>query len=294
MVSGEKGARVKRVIKTAKDLNELVMFEHTVFSLPFIFMAMIVAAGGWFGWKLFVLGLLAAVSARNFAMAFNRYIDRQYDKDNPRTAGRPSVDGRLKPGVIMLFMVSNAFLFIMVSFFINDLAFALSIPFLVILAFYSYAKRFSYLAHLFLGIALGLAPVAGAIAILGEIPLWSLLLSLGVLFWVAGFDLLYALQDMEFDKERGLHSIPARFGLTKTLWISRTFHLLSLSFWGLFLYLAPPAISMMSWVGLCVAGLMLLWEQWLVHRGLENINRAFFTVNGYLGFIFLAFIILDV
>jgi len=284
---------VQRVIKTVKDLNELVMFQHTVFSLPFIFMAMVVAADGWFGWKLFVLGLFAAVTARNFAMAFNRYIDRKFDKENPRTAGRPSVDGRLRPGVIMLFMVMNAVFFVLVSFYINDLAFALSLPFLGILAFYSYAKRFSYLAHVFLGIALGLAPIAGAIAVTGTIPLWSLLLSLGVLFWVAGFDLLYALQDMEFDKGKGLHSIPAHFGLEKTLWISRSFHLLSILFWSQFIHHAP-ALSLTSWLGLGVAGMMLVWEQWLVHRGLENINRAFFTVNGYLGFIFLAFIIMDV
>lgn len=268
------------------------MFQHTVFSLPFIFMAMFVAAEGWFGWKLFVLGLFAAVTARNFAMSFNRYIDRKYDRENPRTKSRPSVDGRLRPGVILFFMIMNAVFFIAVSFFINPLAFALSIPFLGILAFYSYVKRFSPSAHLFLGLALGLAPIAGAVAVTGTVPVWSVLLAVGVLFWVAGFDLLYALQDMEYDKERGLHSIPARFGLGNTLWISRSFHLFSVLSWAAFIQ-AVPVLSTYSLGGLAVSAAMLFWEQYLVYKGLENINRAFFTINGYLGFIFLFFVIMD-
>jgi 4-hydroxybenzoate polyprenyltransferase len=279
-------------MKKAKEFNELVMFQHTVFSLPFIFMAMVVAANGWFGWKLFTLGLFAAVTARNFAMSFNRYIDRRFDRENPRTRGRPSVDGRLRPGVVLFFTVLNALFFIAVSFYINELAFYLALPFLGVLAFYSYVKRFSATAHLFLGLALGLAPIAGAVAVTGSVPVWSVLLAGGVLFWVAGFDLLYALQDMAYDKERGLHSVPAKFGLNKTLWISRGFHLLSILFWGAFIGFSP-ALSTLSLVGLLAASLMLVWEQTLVHRGLENINRAFFTVNGYLGFIFLFFVVLD-
>lgn len=269
------------------------MFQHTVFSLPFIFMAMVVAANGWFGWKLFVLGLFAAVTARNFAMSFNRYVDRKFDRENPRTKSRPSVDGRLNPAAVLLFTIMNAVFFVAVSFYINPLAFYLSVPFLAILAFYSLVKRFSSSAHLFLGLALGLAPIAGAIAVTGEIPLWSVWLALGVLFWVAGFDLLYALQDMEYDKQKGLHSIPAKFGLTGTLWISRTFHLLCVGFWIAFI-MTCGILHELAWVGLGVASAMLLWEQYLVHKGLENINRAFFTVNGYLGFIFLFFIIWDV
>lgn len=286
------GYCVKRIIKTIKDFNELVMFQHTVFSLPFIFMAMFVAAEGWFGWRLFVLGLFAAVTARNFAMSFNRYIDRKYDRENPRTKGRPSVDGRLNPAVVLLFTIINAVFFVAVSFYINPLAFYLSVPFLGILAFYSYVKRFSASAHLFLGLALGLAPIAGAVAVTGSVPVWSVLLAAGVLFWVAGFDLLYALQDMEYDKERGLHSIPAKFGLKGTLWISRSFHLLSVLFWSAFV-MSVPVLSTFSIAGLAVATAMLLWEQYLVHKGLENINRAFFTVNGYLGFIFLFFVVMD-
>lgn len=283
---------MKRVIKKAKDFNELVMFEHTVFSLPFILIAMFVAANGWFGWKLLALGIFATVTARNFAMSFNRYIDKEFDKENPRTKKRPSVDGRLSTGAIKLFVVINAIFFVLVSKYINELAFYLSVPFLIILAFYSYVKRFSSLAHIFLGLALGLAPIAGAIAVEGAVPLWSIYLACGVLFWVAGFDLLYALQDMEYDKERGLHSIPAKFGLKKTLLISKTFHLLSVFFWVLFIY-NTAYLSYFAWIGVFVSAMMLLFEHHLIGKGLENINKVFFTINGYLGFVFLFFIIMD-
>lgn len=216
--------------------SELVVFEHTLFSLPFIFIAMVVAAGGWFGFELFVLGLLAAASARNFAMGFNRLVDRKFDALNPRTASRPSVDGRLGIRAMTLFVVLNAILFIFVSFLINPLAFKLSFPFIVILGAYSLIKRVSFTAHLFLGLALGLAPIAGAVAVLGTIPLWAVVLSIGVTFWVAGFDLLYALQDREFDAKMGLYSIPARFGTENTLIIARIFHAITFLSWLFFVY----------------------------------------------------------
>lgn len=277
--------------ETLHNFNELVMFKHTIFSIPFIMIAMVVSAQGWFGFTLLGLGLLAAVTARNFAMAFNRFIDRKYDKDNPRTASRPSVDGRISGNQMFLFLVVNAVAFIVVSFFINDLAFKLAFPFLIILGAYSYFKRFSFLAHLFLGLALGLAPIAGAIAVLGDVPLWTYLLSIGVMFWVAGFDLLYALQDMEYDKSVGLHSIPARFGLEGTLKISRGFHFLTGLFWFAFALTAP--VGILTIVAVTLASATLFWEQYVVTKGLENINRAFFTANGYLGIVFLILVILD-
>ncbi len=273
------------------NFNELVMFKHTVFSLPFIMIAMVVSAQGWFGFSLLFLGLVAATSARSFAMAFNRFVDRDVDKDNPRTANRPSVDGRVSPKQQLLFIIVSASIFIVVSYFINDLAFTLSLPFLIILGAYSLFKRFSYLAHLFLGLALGLAPIAGAIAVLGEVPLWTFLLSIGVMFWVAGFDLLYALQDMEYDKRVGLHSIPARFGLEGTLKISRSFHFITVCFWFAFAVIAP--VGNMTIIAVALASATLFWEQYVVSRGLENINQAFFTANGYLGIVFLIFVILD-
>jgi len=268
------------------------MFKHSIFSLPFIFIAMLVAADGWFGWKLLFLGTLAAVTARNFAMGVNRYLDRDIDILNPRTKGRPSVDGRVSEGQMLFFIVVNALLFIAVAYFINALAFKLSVPILLVLGAYTLFKRFSALAHLILGVSLGLAPIAGVVAVSGEITGWSLYLALGVMFWVAGFDLLYSLQDMEFDKANDLHSIPSRFGAQKTMWIARLFHLLTVLLWGLFVFSAQLGI----WAELAVlfSAVMLAYEHYLVNKDFTKIDKAFFTVNGYLGFVFLLFTILEV
>lgn len=282
---------MKELAKKLQHFNELVMFQHSVFSLPFIFIAMIVAADGWFGFSLLILGALAAVSARNAAMGFNRFVDRVYDKDNPRTAGRPSVDGRLDGTSIAIFTVVNAVVFSAVAYFINDLAFWLSFPVMAILLSYSYFKRFSSMAHVVLGISLGLAPMAGSIAVLGTVPIWAVWLSLGVVFWVAGFDLLYSLQDIEFDRERGLHSIPSRFGSAATLKISALFHGLTIFFWVLFV--KEAGLGWFGWGAVVFSSLMLAYEHYLVRKDFTQIDRAFFTVNGYLGFVFIALIILD-
>ena len=279
-------------MKKLSDFSELVMFQHSVFSLPFIFIAMLTAAHGWFGWKLLFLGALAAVTARNFAMGVNRYLDRDIDQINPRTKNRPSVDGRVSSKDIRLFIVGNAILFIVVSYFINTLALILSVPILAILAGYSYFKRFSASAHLVLGVSLGLAPIAGAVAVLGEIPLWSVYLAIGVMFWVAGFDLLYSLQDMEFDRKNNLHSIPAKLGEKNTLTIARLFHLLAVVFWGL--YVGPSNIGSYGTMAVIVSALLLGYEHLLVLEDPGNIDKAFFTVNGYLGFVFLFFIVIGV
>ena len=274
------------------NFSELVMFQHSIFSLPFIFIAMLTAAHGWFGWKLLFLGALAAVSARNFAMGVNRYLDRDIDQINPRTKNRPSVDGRVSTKDMQLFIAGNALLFIVVAYFINTLALLLSVPILGILAGYTYFKRFSASAHLVLGVSLGLAPIAGAVAVLGEIPLWSAYLAIGVMFWVAGFDLLYSLQDMEFDRQNNLHSIPAKLGEKKTLLIARVFHLLAIVFWGL--YVGPSEIGSYGTMAVIVSALLLGYEHLLVLEDPNNIDKAFFTVNGYLGFVFLLFVIIGV
>lgn len=282
---------MQRYINKLKDFNELVMFEHSIFSLPFIFIAMIVAADGWFGFTLLIFGAFAAISARNFAMGVNRFADRDIDALNPRTMSRPNVDGRLDASSILLFISVNAIAFIAVAFMINPLAFTLSFPILLILASYSYFKRFSSLAHIVLGISLGLAPIAGVVAVSAEITPWSVLLSLGVIFWVAGFDLLYSLQDMEFDKKSGLHSIPSKYGSEATLLISSFFHLLTLLFWSLFVWVA--GLGAFAYIALILSACMLGYEHYLVRKDFTKIDRAFFTVNGYLGIAFLIFIILD-
>lgn len=287
---------MERFWNKLNDINELIMFKHSVFSLPFIFIAMIVASkvetgSVWFGFKLLILGLLAAVSARNFAMAFNRYADRDIDKHNPRTATRPSVDGRIGRSNMQMFIVLNAALFIFVAYLINDLAFSLSVPILVILGGYSLFKRFSPYAHLVLGISLGLAPIAGVVAVLESIPLWSVLLSLGVMFWVAGFDLLYSLQDMEYDKANGLFSIPSVYGKEATFLISRLFHGLTVLFW--FLFILSAELGFFAYVGVLISAVILTWEHRIVIQDFTKIDRAFFTLNGYLGIIFFIFIFMD-
>ncbi len=272
--------------------SELVMFKHSVFSLPFIFIAMLVAAHGWFGWKLLFLGTLAAVTARNFAMGVNRYLDRDVDILNPRTKGRPSVDGRVSNEQMVGFIVMNALLFIVVTYFVNTLAFQLSLPILLVLGAYTLFKRFSSMAHLILGVSLGLAPIAGVVAVNGEITFWSVYLAIGVMFWVAGFDLLYSLQDMAFDKAHGLHSIPSKFGANKTMWIARVFHLLAIIFWIYFVVTA--GLGFWAKLAILFSAIMLSYEHYIVSKDFTKIDKAFFTVNGYLGFVFLILIIMEV
>ncbi len=294
-----KSEELKRNVFVEKlsHFSELVMFKHSVFSLPFIFIAMLVASylengSGWFGWKLLFLGTLAAISARNFAMGVNRYLDRDIDILNPRTKGRPSVDGRVSNTQMVLFIIINALIFIAVAYFINTLAFQLAVPILLVLGAYTLFKRFSALAHLILGVSLGLAPIAGVVAVTGEITAWSVYLALGVMFWVAGFDLLYSLQDMEFDKKNNLHSIPSRFGAKNTMNIAKVFHILAIAFWAWFVFDA----NLGSWGQFAVlfAAVMLTYEHYLVNKDFTKIDKAFFTVNGYLGFVFLLFIIMEV
>ena len=285
------------MIKKLKDIAELIVFKHSVFALPFIFVAMIVASkiengSAWFGFKLLILGTICAVSARNFAMAFNRYQDEDIDKLNPRTASRPSVDGRIGKGNMQLFIAANALIFIICAYFVNSLAFWLSFPILAVLGGYSLFKRFSELAHLVLGLSLGLAPIAGVVAVSADIPLWSVLLCLGVTFWVAGFDLLYSLQDIKFDQENKLFSIPAIYGDKATLFLSAIFHALAFMLWLLFAWAA--GLGAMAFFGIVVSGVILFFEHRIVRRDFSKIDRAFFTLNGYLGILFFIFVWISV
>jgi len=285
------------ILKKLSDFSELVMLKHSIFSLPFIFIAMIVAShlqtgSGWFGWRLFFLGLVAAVTARNFAMGVNRYLDRDVDRLNPRTKGRPSVDGRVSNTQMLGFVWVNASLFIATAYMINTLALTFSVPILLILAAYTLFKRFSSAAHLILGVSLGLAPIAGVVAVTNSVTLWSVWLAVGVMFWVAGFDLLYSLQDMDFDKRHGLHSVPSRFGAAKTMGIARLFHALSILFW--IQFVSSAGLGLWAWSAVLLSAVMLGYEHYLVNKDFTKIDKAFFTVNGYLGFMFIFFIMIDV
>jgi len=192
---------------------------------------------------------------------------------------------------LRLLILLNAAAFIAVAYAINTLAFTLAFPILAILGGYSFFKRFSATAHLVLGLSLGLAPLAGTIAVSADIPIWSVSLAIGVMFWVAGFDLLYSLQDMEFDQAEGLHSIPARYGAPCTLFLAKLFHTLAVLFWGYFT--AQAHLGLFGWLAVLFAAGMLGYEHRIVARDFSKIDRAFFTVNGYLGFVYLFFIALD-
>ncbi|EAJ8002168.1 4-hydroxybenzoate polyprenyltransferase [Campylobacter jejuni] len=282
-----------------KDILELVVFKHSIFALPFLFSSMIVASKlandtAWFGFKALILGIICAVSARNFAMATNRLMDEDIDKDNPRCANRPNVSGKICRKSVWIFIIINALIFISCSYFINTLAFYLSFPVLFVLAIYSAFKRFSSLAHLVLGFCLGLAPIAGSVIIMGEIHIYSVILCLGVTFWTAGFDLLYSLQDMEYDKKVGLHSIPAKFGSKATLFISAFCHILAVLFWLLFVWeVWGIALGKIALIGVIISGIILALEHKIVHKNFAHIDRVFFTLNGYLSIIFFIFIWID-
>jgi len=287
---------MEKIVKKIKDFSELVVFQHSIFALPFLFIAMVVSSkevngSPWFGFNLFILGILAAITARNFAMGFNRFMDRDIDSLNPRTKNRPNVDGRISAKAMFLFVLINAFAFILVAYFVNDLALILSFPILIIIGSYSYFKRFSYLAHLILGLSLALAPIAGVVAVSQSIPFWVIMLSIGVVFWVAGFDLLYSLQDIDVDKKLGLHSIPSIFGVQKTMLISKLFHFLTIVFWLLFVIYSQS--SYFAYLAVILSVLMLSYEHYLVSKDFRKIDKAFFTINGYLGIVFLFLVVLD-
>lgn len=243
-----------------------------------------------FDLKPLILAVICAVSARNFAMAVNRLLDEDIDKLNPRTQNRPNISGKIGRLSVIIFILLNALIFVATTYFINALAFYLSLLVLFFLALYSTFKRFSFLAHIVLGLCLGLSAIAGCIIISGRVELFSVYLCFGVCFWTAGFDLLYSLQDMEFDKKHGLHSIPARFGARATLIISSLCHFIAVLFWLLFAY--EMKLNLIGFVGIFICALILCFEQIIVRRNFSQINRAFFTLNGYLSVVFLIFVLL--
>jgi len=287
---------MNKFMRILGDINELIVFKHSVFALPFIFTAMIVASflqDGkiFFGPKLLILGLLCAVSARSYAMAVNRLFDEDIDKFNPRCANRPSVDGRIGKGNLIIFIAVNALIFVVVAYFINRLAFWMSFPILLILGGYSVCKRFWEGAHIVLGLCLGLSPIAGAVAVMGQIPLWSVILCFGVMFWVAGFDVLYSLQDMEYDQKNGLFSIPSIYGEKSALFLASIFHFVCVLFWFCFAWAAN--LGVFAYIGVFVSAVILALEHRIVRRDFTKIDRAFFTLNGYLGIMFFCFILID-
>ncbi len=263
----------------------LVKFSHSIFALPFALMGAWLGAGGPPGASTLGLIVVAAVAARTAAMAFNRYVDRDIDASNPRTAGREIPSGQLSPAYAAGLTAVSSAVFVGVAFALNPLAGKLSPAVLSVLLGYSLVKRFSALVHLALGIALGLAPLGAWIAVRGsfEGDLGAiLLLFVTVWTWVAGFDLIYSCQDAEFDAARGLHSIPARIGIAGALRVSRALHVLSVA--ALVGVALVGGLGWVFWAAVGVAALLLAWEQSLVRADdLSRVDVAFFTLNGWVG-----------
>ena len=268
---------------------EMIKFEHTVFALPCAFLGAFLAARGFPGWESSLWIVLAMVGARSAAMAFNRLVDRLYDAINPRTANRALPQGKISPGQVSIFVVVSSSLFVFSSWMLNDLAFRLSPLALAIVLFYSYTKRFTSLSHLVLGLSLAIAPVGGWIAVSGDFDSASLWLGAAVLFWVGGFDIIYACEDYEFDRGAGLHSLPRRLGPKRALRLSALFHavMIVLLIYAFYLF----QLSMLSWIGLAIIAAGLIYEHRLANSG--RLQAAFFNVNGLISVVLFSFVGVD-
>jgi len=259
----------------------MIKIEHTLFALPFAFMGAFLAARGVPEMSQIAWILLAMIGARSAGMAFNRLVDLPFDARNPRTAGRALPQKQLTQGYVVVFILASAAVLVFAAAMLNPLAFKLSPVALAIVLGYSYMKRVTWGTHFFLGLSLACAPVGAWVAIRGDLGTVPLLLGLAVLLWVAGFDIIYSCQDLEFDRTERLYSIPKRFGVAGALWISGTLHacmviLLGLVFW-------KAGLGLFSLAGLGLVTLLLVYEHSLVRPGdLSRINAAFFTINGWI------------
>lgn len=266
-------------MKQIKVIFELIKFQHTIFALPFALISCVVCADGLPQVRVIFWILMAMVSARSTAMAFNRLVDLRFDALNPRTQNRPLVLGKISVKSVWLFMVITAIIFIISAYMLNNLAFYLSPVALAILYFYSFTKRFTWLTHIFLGLSLAIAPISVWIAITSQITVIPLILGLAVLFWVAGFDIIYATLDFEFDKTHKLHSMVVKFGIPKALLISRVMHLFMVVLLLWFGVLSQLGHFFFS--GVFIVALMLIYEHSLIKPSdLSKVNIAFFNING--------------
>lgn len=278
---------------TLRTFLETIKFSHTVFALPFAFTGAVLAAAGLPSLYQIFWILMAMVGARTAAMGLNRLIDADIDRANPRTRGRAIPAGLLGKKSVALCSGAAAILFLFAAYRLNFLCFILSPLALFFLVLYSYCKRFTALSHVVLGLCLAAAPVGAWIAVRGSLELSPVILGLAVLFWVAGFDILYALQDLEFDRSTGLRSIPARLGVRGSLLTARLFHLATV---GMLLVLFVVAgLGRVYLAGVMIAALLLSYEHWLLKEGdLAKLNAAFFTMNGYISITVFFFTLGDV
>ncbi|MGH9466932.1 MAG: UbiA-like polyprenyltransferase [Terriglobales bacterium] len=268
---------------------EMIKFEHSVFALPFALLGALLAAGGWPPWSVLGWIVLAMVGARSAAMTFNRIVDRKLDAANPRTRMRALAAGTLSLRFAWTFLMVSAAVFFVAAWRLNPLCLKLSPFALAWVLFYSYTKRWTWLSHWVLGLGLGIAPAAAWIAVRGSLAPRILLLSGAVMLWVAGFDLLYACQDVDFDRQRpDLYSMPKRIGVARSLRLAQACHVLMLVL--LLWLLLSSGLGTLAWLGLVVVASLLGWEHSLLAPGdLSRMNAAFFTVNGYIGILLLLF-----
>lgn len=278
-----------------KNYLSLIKFSHTIFALPFAIIGFFLAmrnTNANFDLKLFLLMLACMVTARSAAMAFNRYIDRDIDIQNPRTKNREIPAGIINANTALFYVILNSLLFISFTYFINSICFYLSPVALLVILAYSYTKRFTALCHFVLGLGLSLAPIGAYLVITGEFALTPILFSLAVLTWVSGFDIIYSLQDEEFDKSLSLHSIPSALGKEGALKLSTLVHVLTALF-----VILPGVVESFSWfywIGVLVFCSMLIYQHLLVKpNDLSKVNLAFMTTNGIASLFFAAFFLLD-
>lgn len=275
---------------------EMIKIEHTLFALPFAFMGAVlgsvVVTGSLPSWPQVGWILLAMVGARSAAFGFNRMIDRVIDGKNPRTAGRAIPAGLLKSSEVIVFIIVSLLLLFWASFKLSPLAFKLFPLAFFMLVFYSYTKRFTWLCHIVLGLTIGLAPLGAWVAVTGQIDWISIVLYLTIAFWTAGFDVIYACQDVDFDQREGVYSIPARFGVAGALNIARAFHVMTaVGFIALFF------IADLSWwylAGMLISYIILFYEHYIVSpKDLSRLQTAFFTMNGALSIVVFVFTLID-
>ncbi|MCE1226440.1 MAG: putative 4-hydroxybenzoate polyprenyltransferase [Geobacteraceae bacterium] len=275
------------VLQKVSIFMEMIKFSHTIFALPFALSGALLAIRGLPSGRQLLFIVLAMVGARTAAMAMNRLIDADIDAKNPRTAGRAIPAGLLSKGAVFGAIVLSVALLLWSAAMLNPLCLKLSPIALGFLVLYSYCKRFTALAHIVLGICLAAAPIGAWVALTGKIELPAIVLGLIVLFWVSAFDMLYALQDLEYDRSVGLHSIPVALGVNGSLWLSRLFHIITV---GLLVWLIVLlGLGLWFWIGTAAMTAMLLYEHWLLRGGdLTKLDAAFFTMNGYISLTFLA------
>ncbi|HEX5483842.1 MAG TPA: UbiA-like polyprenyltransferase [Terriglobia bacterium] len=283
--SGAPAGKPEGALSRFRTTLEMIKFEHSIFALPFALTGALLAARGWpTAWQLLWI-VVAMVAARSAAMTFNRIADLKLDALNPRTRNRPLVTGRLSERFAVGFTIISCAVFVLAAYELNRLALELSPVALVVILGYSYTKRFTWLSHFAIGICLGISPIAAWIALRGDLKPGILLLGAAVTLWVAGFDLIYACQDVDFDRRQGLSSFPGRYGITAALWLSAILHILMLV-----LLIAVAKMEHLGWLaglGIVLAAVLLAYEHRLVKPSdLSRVNAAFFTLNGYVSVLF--------